>query len=309
MKKVLISFLLTAFIVSVTLLSTPALAAADSGGLRYTVSVTKFENRAGWNGQFDIGDAWGIVMTDILNQTGKFIVLAEKDMRQEAMAEQDFAASGRTAQGANTPQIGQMTPAQIIIKGAITHVQNKTSGGGGLVGIGPFAIGGSNSNAEVNVTMYMVDSTTGQILASKSVVGKSSSSAGSIGYSGNGWFGGVGGYKNDNMGKAIANAVSQGVDWMIGQLPNIHWKGAVVMVRDQNVYINRGSREGVKPGQQFIVGRAEVIRDPNTGEVLDESVTEVGRIQVVNLKEKLAICEIVSGQAEEIEKGMGVELP
>ena len=40
---------------------------------------------------------WGIVLTDLLNQTGKFIVLGETDMRQEAMAEQDLAASGRTA--------------------------------------------------------------------------------------------------------------------------------------------------------------------------------------------------------------------
>lgn len=307
MKKIVLLAVLMLFTISV--IYSPVAGAAEAGGLRYTISVVKFENRAGWSGQFDIGDAWGMVMTDILNQTGKFIVLAEKDMRQEAMAEQDFGTSGRTAQGDKTPVVGQMTPAQILVKGAITHVQEKSSGSGGLIGYGPVAIGGGKSTAEINVTMYMVDAVTGQILASKSIVGKSSNRAGAIGFGYRGWYGGGGGFKNDNMGKAIENAVQQGVEWMIAQLPKVQWKGAVVMVRDGKVYINRGIREGVKPDQQFIVGPSEVIRDPSTGEVLDETVTEVARIQVVILKEKIAICDIVGGNPDAVEKGMGVHLP
>ena len=50
------------------------------GNLKYSITVSKFENRAGWSGQWDIGDAWGAVMTDSLNASGKFIVLGEKDM-------------------------------------------------------------------------------------------------------------------------------------------------------------------------------------------------------------------------------------
>ncbi|HWR38855.1 MAG TPA: CsgG/HfaB family protein [Patescibacteria group bacterium] len=281
--------------------------AAETGGLRYTVTVAKFENRAGWSGQWDVGDAWGLVMTDILNQTGRFIVLGEKDMRIEALQEQDLGASGRTAQGI-APPIGQMTPAQLIVKGAITHIQD-TAATGGAFSVGGVTLGGGGGSAEVNVTMYMVDSTTGQVVASKSVVGKSGSSSGFIGYSGNGWSGGIGGFRKSNVGKAIENAVSQGVEWMVGQLPRIHWKGSVIMVRDSSVYINRGSREGVKQGQVFVVGSSEIIRDPSTGEVLDESVTEVARIRVATLKEKLAICEMESGQSSSIEKGMGVQLP
>ena len=307
MKKVLVNVVLA---VLMLMLVAPGVSeAADAGGLKYTISVVKFENKAGWSGQYDLGDAWGMVMTDILNQTGRFIVLAEKDMRQEAMNEQDFAASGRTARGDRSPAMGQMTPAQILVKGAITHVQDRTSGGGGLVGFGPVAIGGGKSTSEINVTMYMVDSTTGQVLASKSVVGKSNSRAGGVAFGYRGWYGGAAGFKNDNMGKAIENAVQQGVEWMVAQLPKLAWKGSVIMVRDGKVYINRGAREGVKPDQQFVVGTSEVLRDPGTGEVLDETVTAVARIQVVTLKEKLAICEVISGQADDIENGMGVQLP
>lgn len=285
-----------------------AQAASDAGGLKYTVTVSKFENQSNWAGQWSLGDAWGTVMTDILNKSGKFIVLGETDMRTEAMREQDFAASGRTVQGPISPVTGQMTPAQILIKGVITHAQS-TSGGGGGMALGHIAIGGSKANAEINVTMYMVDSTTGQILASTSVVGKSSKRSGGLGYA-NGSFAVAGsGYKNDNMGKAVESAVAQGVEWMIQQLPHIPWSGSVVMLRNGQVFVNRGQREGVQAGQTFILGNAETIRDPGTGEVLEEIIHEVARLQVSSAREKLSICDVISGDYDAIETGMKICLP
>ncbi len=291
-------------------LAGPALAGdTGAGGLRYSITVSKFENRAGWHGQWDIGDAWGAVMTDLLNQTGRFIVLGEKDMRGEALEEQDFAASGRTAGGNKAPVTGQMTPAQLLVKGAITHVQDKTSGGGGGISIHRIRIGGKKAQSEINATIYIVDSTTGQVVASTNVVGTSKSRGGSLGYSGVGWGGDVGGFKNDNTGKAVESAVSQAVDWLVQQLPGIPWTGSVVLVRNGKVYINRGTREGVSPGQSFVVGEETVIRDPDTGEVLDRSVTEKARLQATTVKEKLSICDVVSGSASAVGKGMAVSLP
>ncbi len=174
-------------VLSLLIASIPILALAQTGGLRYSITVSKFENKAGWYGQWDIGDAWGTIMTDLLNQTGKFIVLGEKDMRQEAMAEQDFAASGRAAGGAKAPATGQMTPAQLLVKGAITHVQDSTAGGHGGLNIGGVRLGGAGGKGEVNATIYIVDSTTGQVLASKSVVGVSTRKGLDVGYSGAGW--------------------------------------------------------------------------------------------------------------------------
>lgn len=305
-RNFFLCFALIAAFTLTLLVPIPAALAAE-GGLRYTVTVTKFENRAGWHGQWDIGDAWGAVLTDMLNQTGRFIVLGETDMRNEAMREQDLATSGRTVQGDKTPAYGQMTPAQILVKGVITHVQENTSSNMGGVVIGGVALGGSKKTAEINVTMYMVDSTTGQVLASTSVVGKSNSSGAVVGYVGNGWGAGYANLKNSNMGKAIENAVSQGAQWMTAQLPKVQWRGSVVMIKDGQVYINRGSREGVSANQVFVVGKADIIRDPSTGEVLDQSVSEVARIQVVSVREKLSICEVVSGSLDSITAGMMIQ--
>ena len=55
-------------------------------------------------------------------------------------------------------------------------------------------------------------------------------------------------------------------------------------------------------GQVFRVGSSEILRDPGTGEVLDNSFAEMGKIRVDLVKEKISICTIVSGNG--IEKGM-----
>ena len=296
------------FIITIGMIAAALPAAADeaTGGLRYSVTVTKFENKAGWHGQWDIGDAWGTVFTDMLNQTGRFIVLGETDMRGAALDEQDFAASGRTAGGAKAPVTGQMTPAQLLVKGAITHVQGDTAGAGGGVRIKGFKIGGKGGKGEVNATIYIVDSTTGQVLASKSVVGTHKRKGLGVGYNAGGWGAAFGGHTNDNVGLAVQDACAVAVDFLIAQLPNIQWSGSVVMVKDGKVYINRGSREGVSTGDTFSVGEVEILRDPDTGEVLDESMTEFAHLKVDQVKEKLSICSVTSGDGGRVAKGMTI---
>ena len=147
------------------------------------------------------------------------------------------------------------------------------------------------------------------MLASKSVVGTAKRKSGSIGYSSGGWGGAFGGHKNDNVGKAVESACAEAVDFIIGQLPNFPRTGAVVLVKGEGVYINRGSREGVRSGQEFVIGDAEVIRDPETGEVLDEEMTEVAHIRADQVKEKLSICSVTLGDATGVERGMTVHTP
>jgi curli biogenesis system outer membrane secretion channel CsgG len=279
------------------------------GGLRYSITVSKFDNKAGWSGQWDIGDAWGAVMTDALQASGKFIVLGEKDMRAEAMQEQDLGDTGRMAGGKKTPKKGFMTPAQLLVKGDITHVQDSTTGGGGGLNFKGIRLGGSGDKAEINATIYVVDSSTGQVKASTKVVGKAGRKGLAVGYSGSalgGLTGDMAGFKKDNVGKACEDAVAQAVEFLIKQLESIPWEGSVVSSKDGKVIINRGTREGVSEGQTFIVGQLEVTTDPDSGEVLDSSVSKVGTITTKTVKEKISICEATDG-AKKIEKGMSVQ--
>lgn len=282
-----------------------SMALADGGNLRYSITVSKFENKAGWHGQWDLGDAWGTILTDQLTQSGKFIVLGEKDMRGEAMAEQDLGASGRTATGKKTPKIGQMTPAQLLVKGAITHVEENKSGAGGGISFKGISVGGDKGSAEINVTIYVVDSTTGQVKASKSVVGKSAKRGIRLGYSGSalgGLGGNLGGFEKDNMGIATTDAVNQAMEFIIAQIGSIPWSGSVSLVKEDKLIINRGTREGVEVGMKFDVGDVEEIVDEDTGEVLDSEMTKVGTVTVTEVKEKIAYTTALEGA----KKGMSI---
>jgi curli biogenesis system outer membrane secretion channel CsgG len=279
--------------------------AADSK-LRYSIVVKKFENKSNWSGQWDLGDAWGAVLTDSLNQTGKFIVLGESDMREAAMEEQDFAASDRAAGGGQKVKTGQMTPAQLIVKGDITHFAEDTAGGAGGISFKGIRLGAKGGTSEINVVMYIVDSSTGQIMASKKCYAKINNTGLSVGLTHNEFDGDISGFKKTNAGKAMEAAVDEGVKFMTEKMEKIPWTGSVVLVKADKVYINRGTREGVEKGMKFDVGKSETVRDPDTGEVLDESLTKSASIQVETVKDKVAICKTLSGKPQ---KGMTVMFP
>ncbi len=276
---------------------------AASGGLRFSIAVTKFENHANYSGRFQLADTWGAILTDSLQRSGHFIVLGEADMRDAAMKEQDFAKSGRVAGGDKAPATGFMTPAQLLIKGEITNFQT-TSGGHSGIAVHGFNIGVGGDTAEINVVVYVVDSTTGQVVASKKVIGTAKSSALSVGFVDRDWGGDIGGFKKTNVGTAMEQAIDQAVAFIVTQIPSLHWSGNVILLKGNQVYINRGSREGVVAGQVFKVGSSEVLRDPATGETLDVAFTEKGQIKVASVKEKIAICTILSGDG--LANGMSV---
>ncbi|MBR1920748.1 MAG: hypothetical protein IJ829_01950 [Kiritimatiellae bacterium] len=284
---------------------------ADGGNLRYSIMVNKFENKANWRGQWELGDAWGTILTDQLVQSGRFIVLGEADMRGAALQEQDLAASGRTAGGKKAPKMGRMTPAQLLVKGAITHVQEtKGAGGGFSLGKGLLkgvTIGGDGGSTEINITIYVCDSATGQVKASKTVIGKSGRRGIGLGYHGSklgGLTGNLNGFEKDNMGQACTDAVAQAVEFLVAQLDSIPWEGSVSLAKADRLIINRGTREGVAVGMKFDIGNVEEIVDDDTGEVLDSEMTKIGTVTVTEVKEKIAYTTPLEGAA----KGMGVHL-
>jgi curli biogenesis system outer membrane secretion channel CsgG len=285
----------------------PAVRAEEGGNLRYSITVSKFKNEAGWSGRWNLGDGFSTIMTDVLNETGKFIVLGDSEMRSAAMREQDFAASGRAAGGKKAPKIGRMTPAQLLVRGSITHVQ-ETGGKAGRLNFKGISLGGSGGKAEMNITMYLVDSETGQVIASQKVTGTSGKRGLGIGYYGSklgGLTGNMAGFKKDNVGKACENAVAEGVKFLIEQLEEIPWEGSIVLANGDKIVINRGTREGVDVGMQFTVGEVEELVDPDTGEVLDSEMTTIAEIEATKVKEKIAYCKVLSG-GDKLEKGMTI---
>lgn len=301
-------FALGLILVGIAATLTHEAAAKGKGNLRYSITVSKFKNEAGWRGRWDVGDGFTTILTDALHSSDQFVVLGDAEMRGAAMAEQDLGDSGRTAGGKKTPKIGRMTPAQLLVRGSITHVEASTEGGGGRINFKGISLGGKGGKGEINITMYLVDSGTGQVKASTKIVGKSTKRGLAVGYHGSklgGLTGGMDAFKKDNVGKACENAVAQGVEFLVKQLEDVPWEGTIVLAKPGKIVINRGTREGVTEGQVFAAGEVEEIVDPDTGEVLDSDMTTVGTLRATQVKEKISYCEAVSGE-DKMAKGMTI---
>lgn len=95
----------------------------------------------------------------------------------------------------------------------------------------------------------------------------------------------------DNLAKKFGQAVGN------PDLTKIVGKVVYVDEETEQLLINLGGRFGVKVGDVFEVYReGEVIKDPDTGEVLTVITRTLGRIKVVGVEEKVATCEVVVGE-------------
>jgi len=303
--------------VSITLISTLLLAATPAGparppasvpasapargSLRYSVVVDKFENKSKNDG--DLGGECETLLTSKLHESGHFIVVAQTDMQVAAVKEQlrDGIAG---VQGRKTAVRSQMTPAQLLVKGVITYVKEGASDQGGGWGIGKFKLNAGRRTTEVRATLQMIDASTGALVAAKELVGLTQSRAFSV-EENNGANIKMG--KDDNLHAAFEKAITDVIPWMVAQLPSVRWRGTVVKVDKDRITINRGSREGVSAGDEFIVGESEILRDPDTGEVLDEVLHERARIKVVSVSERTSVCNVVSGAADQVIVRMAIQ--
>lgn len=274
------------------------------GGLRFTVMVDKFENKTG-NSQ--LGDDWSTLLTAALHEDGHFIVVAEDDMQLKTLKEQLRGISGLTVQGRKTAVRGQMAPAQLLVKGVITHVQQGTASQGGGFGLGKIHINAGRKSSEVRATLEMVDTTTGAIVAAKNFTGVAQGRTFSAGGQQGGNDGAVNMGQDDNLQEALQKAIGDVIPWMVAQLPSVSWRGSVVRAADGRVIINRGAREGVAVGDEFIAGESEILRDPDTGELLEEVLHERARIRVEHLTDRTATCTVIGGDAKQIVTGMAVQ--
>lgn len=291
-------------VAALLLWGTPSWGGTPQGNLRYSVVVDKFENKTN---SHRLGDEWGTQLTSALHESGQFIVVAQDDMQLKALKEQLRGMSGVTAQGRKTAVRGQMTPAQLLVKGEITDLRQGTANQGGGIGVGNFRINAGRKKTEVRGTLQMIDATTGALVAAKSFVGIAQDRALSLGHQSGNRGGNVDMGEDDNVHKALEQAISEVIPWMVSQLPSVPWRGSVVKIDGERVIINRGSREGVASGDEFVAGESEVLRDPDTGEVLDEVVHERARIRVVRANEKTSVCSVVNGDSGQIVEGMGIQ--
>lgn len=222
MWKKLASAAAAAAAMALTIMATPA---AAQGSKRPTVAILDLDYGAinhWWSGTWDIGKGVADLIVDGLVEDGAYRVIERKRL-DALLAEQNFSNSDRAdPSAAKVAKLGKALGVKYLLVGSITKFgteQKDMKVGGGGWGGGKFGVGSvgtKKGKATVAVTVRMVDTSTGEILASAKGEGVSSRSGLMLGGGGGGGGGALGGiemgssdYKDTVLGEATELAVKQ----------------------------------------------------------------------------------------------------
>jgi curli biogenesis system outer membrane secretion channel CsgG len=167
---------------------------------RPTIAVLNFDFgsiQQWWSGNQDIGTGISDLLVDELVNDGSFRVIERKRL-DAILAEQNLAQSDRAAPSEKTiVQIGKLLGARYIVTGSVTKFgtenSSKSVGGGGWgskFGVGN--VGTSKGKANVAITTRIIDTTTGEIMASAKGEGTSKRSGLLLAGAGGGGIGAMG---------------------------------------------------------------------------------------------------------------------
>jgi curli biogenesis system outer membrane secretion channel CsgG len=214
-------------IVALVLAASPAAAQSN----RPAVAVLDFDFGSiqhWWSGNWDIGKGISDLIVDGLLEDGSYRLIERKRLDM-ILAEQDFSNSNRAEPNAKTvASLGKAAGVKYLIVGSITKFgteQKDTRVGGGGWGGGNFglgAVGTKKGKATVAVTARMIDTTTGEIMASAKGEGVSKRSGFMLGGGGGGGAGALGGiemgssdYRDTVLGEATEAAVKMVVEKLV----------------------------------------------------------------------------------------------
>lgn len=272
--------------------STTSDSATSSGGVTTTTTIDVPPPS-------DFGQGLTEMLTTSLVATKRFIVLERTDKGLADMQRE------QTLQGVNDEtraQANKLMGAQLLIRGAVTeftYTKSKQDVGGDIFrGIG---VSTSKAQAAVVIDVKLYDATTGEIIDSKKVEGRVSTSGTALSVDrDNMKFGGQE-FQQSPLGQATRQAIEKAVLYICQSMDTKPWEGRIATVVDEGkgpqLYINAGGRAGIKVGDEFDVFHpgSDVV-DPDTNKVISHTKgVQVGRCKVVSVDDDVAIATPIEG--------------
>jgi curli biogenesis system outer membrane secretion channel CsgG len=276
--------------------ATPAAAQAKP-----RVAVIEFKNKvSGWGwGWYQAGtNAQDMFVTELVKAERYRVI--EREQLQAIMAEKHLSLSGdldpKTAM-----KIGKLLGVEYIIAGALTELgaQKTNVNTPWLRGIPSVNVGVTKMECAIDARAFSVN--TGEIVWADSAREETSSSSVYVGGAG----GGVDDQRKlDKLVRPVVaklaaslSAKTLSSSGMGGKSDASGLAGKIARVDGGTLYLNVGSEAGVKEGDEFNVFRmGEPIKDPDSGEVLGQNETKVGRLKVDKIMgPRLATARAVSG--------------
>jgi curli biogenesis system outer membrane secretion channel CsgG len=288
MKSKILFLLIATFVLSLT----------TSAQLKKRVAISRFEDRSG-SGFSHLGSGVADMLATALVKSGKFAVIERQEL-DKLVEEQKLGESGLvTAQTA--PKVGQLLGAELFVVGAVTECGTKESNIGG--GVSVFGGGLKTKKARTVVDIRLINTSTGEIIASEAEEGTESTTGVAVRYE-NMDFNNQDSWDNTDIGKATREAVNKTIDLISNNMEKIPWSGKIIKVNtDGTVLMKPGSEGNVATGMVFyVVRKGEDIKDPDTGLSLGAEESKVGKVKATEdmLRGKAMKATILEGNGFQV---------
>lgn len=261
---------------------------------------------------YNIGDGLAAQLATELTRTGCFVVLDRTGL-SNLLREQELGLAG-VVNRESAPAAGRLVGAEVIIKGTITEFDPNKKGGGLTLGMAlpntPLGVrlGRNGSRAHVGLDISVIDAVNGQTKFSHRVVADSKTGGWTLGLDYKRASLGGDRFSKSPLGVASRNALGQAVLKVAEDLStSVDRRFQIASTDADEVYLNANTASGIRTGDLMKV--STVVRkliDPSTGKLLDTIERVVGQIKVVEVTDRYARAEKISG--ERIRRGDFVHL-
>ena len=278
------------------------MAGVAQGQAKPRVAVLEFKNKAqgyAWS-WYQAGQAAQDMLVTELVKTDKYRVI-ERERLDALMQEKHLTLSG-DVDPKMAVKVGKQLGVEYLIVGNVTEMNLIDKGvrvPGGLFGNPSVSV--KNQKMQVALDARAINTSTGEIMWADT--GKAETSDSSV------FVAGAGGGANDRnkLDRCLRPAVQElakslekkslATSGAGGSSDASGVAGKIANVDGGTLYLNVGAEAGVREGEEYGVYRVgKVIKDPDTGEVLGQDETQVGRIRISTVKgARLSLATKVSG--------------
>jgi len=270
----------------------------EANFVKPTIAVMKFENRAPFPLNWDLGGGMQDILVNRLVHAGRYQVIERAEL-DSVMRELRFQQTGATRKHSRA-SLGRIKNVRYLIKGTVTDFGH-VSGGSGFLGLGGLELFGGGNRAVMGITMYVVDVESGEIISSESIEESVRAADTSIkGTYKHVAFGGSMFYRTP-LGRATAKVIERAVKKITRTIAAQPWAPKVAIVQEDGaVVINGGTNRRVRLGQVYeVYEEGPPIFNPDTGDILGRQKGKVlGSVRVCEVKRLYSTAYAINGQAK-----------
>lgn len=248
------------------------------------LAIARFTNESNYGRALmtdDDYDRIGKQASDMLSaklvKSGKFLVFERSDLKK-VKNEQEINGAA------------DLIGADVLIVGSVTEFGRSVGGKTG------FLSSTKVQTARAKVDVRLVDTKTGQAFFSASGTGEASTESGEVA-----GFGSRADYDATLNDRAISAAIGDMIDKLVSSLNERPWKTDILEVKDRQIFISGGQRQGIKTGDILqIMEAGATVKSKQTGFNISLPAKKLAEIKVIsffgdNENNEGSVCELLTG--------------